>query len=119
MQWEEVIQQGRPDFGDAFSNFQVMYQYPNNVNVSIHTTKVGPSLAMYAAGLSAQKAVLKRITAAEYLLTAKINGIRVLQKVKRNLRLNNRHRVFSILHCMMQMQIKKRHLLKVLKQAII
>jgi predicted dehydrogenase len=33
---------GRPDFGDAFSNFQVLYQYPNNVNVSIHTTKVGP-----------------------------------------------------------------------------
>ncbi len=33
---------GRPDFGDAFSNFQVIYQYPNNVNVSIHTTKVGP-----------------------------------------------------------------------------
>ena len=33
---------GRPDFGDAFSNFQVLYQYPGNVNVSIHTTKVGP-----------------------------------------------------------------------------
>src|SRR5436190_5304511 len=33
---------GRPDFGDAFSNFQVLYQYPNNINVSIHTTKVGP-----------------------------------------------------------------------------
>jgi predicted dehydrogenase len=33
---------GRPNFGDAFSNFQVIYQYPSNVNVSIHTTKVGP-----------------------------------------------------------------------------
>lgn len=33
---------GRPDFGDAFSNFQVLYEYPGNVNVSIHTTKVGP-----------------------------------------------------------------------------
>ena len=33
---------GRPDFGDAFSNFEVLYQYPGNVNVSIHTTKVGP-----------------------------------------------------------------------------
>lgn len=32
---------GRPDFGDAFSNFQVLYQYPNNVGVSIHTMKVG------------------------------------------------------------------------------
>lgn len=34
---------GRPDFGDAFSNFQVLYEYPNDVNVSIHTTKVGPA----------------------------------------------------------------------------
>ncbi|MEO6288458.1 MAG: Gfo/Idh/MocA family oxidoreductase [Ginsengibacter sp.] len=33
---------GRPDFGDEFSNYQVLYQYPNNVSVSIHTTKVGP-----------------------------------------------------------------------------
>lgn len=33
---------GRPDFGDAFSNFEVLYQYPNNINVSIHTTKAGP-----------------------------------------------------------------------------
>ena len=33
---------GRPDFGDASSNFQVLYSYPGNVNVSIHTTKVGP-----------------------------------------------------------------------------
>ena len=33
---------GRSNFGDAFSNFQVIYQYPNNVDVSIHTTKVGP-----------------------------------------------------------------------------
>jgi len=33
---------GRANFGDAFSNFQVIYQYPNNVDVSIHTTKVGP-----------------------------------------------------------------------------
>ncbi|HYK47974.1 MAG TPA: gfo/Idh/MocA family oxidoreductase, partial [Parafilimonas sp.] len=33
---------GRPNFGDAFSNFQVIYQYPNNVDVSIHTAKVGP-----------------------------------------------------------------------------
>jgi predicted dehydrogenase len=33
---------GRPDFGDVFSNFQVLYQYPNNVEVSIHTTQLGP-----------------------------------------------------------------------------
>lgn len=34
---------GRPEFGDTFSNFEVIYQYPNDVNVSIHTTKVGPA----------------------------------------------------------------------------
>jgi len=28
---------------DTFSNFAVIYEYPNNVNVSIHTTKVGPA----------------------------------------------------------------------------
>jgi len=33
---------GRPDIGDAWSNFQVLYQYPNDINVSIHTTKLGP-----------------------------------------------------------------------------
>lgn len=33
---------GRPDFGDEFSNYQVLYQYPNDVGVSIHTTKAGP-----------------------------------------------------------------------------
>jgi len=33
---------GRADLGDTFSNFQVLYQYPNDVNVSIHSTKVGP-----------------------------------------------------------------------------
>jgi predicted dehydrogenase len=31
-----------PEFGDVFSNFEVIYQYPNNINVSIHSTKVGP-----------------------------------------------------------------------------
>ncbi|MEO6719605.1 MAG: Gfo/Idh/MocA family oxidoreductase [Ferruginibacter sp.] len=33
---------GRPDFGDTFSNYEVLYEYPNNLNVSIHTTKFGP-----------------------------------------------------------------------------
>ncbi|HRH60528.1 MAG TPA: Gfo/Idh/MocA family oxidoreductase [Chitinophagaceae bacterium] len=33
---------GRPDIGDSFSNFQVLYQYPNDISMSIHTTKVGP-----------------------------------------------------------------------------
>ena len=33
---------GRLDLGNANSNFQVIYQYPNDVNVSMHSTKVGP-----------------------------------------------------------------------------
>lgn len=33
---------GMKPIGDTFSNFAVIYEYPNNVNVSIHTTKVGP-----------------------------------------------------------------------------
>lgn len=31
----------RTEIGDTFSNYQVLYQYPNNVNVSIHTTQLG------------------------------------------------------------------------------
>lgn len=31
---------GNTDFGDTFSNFQVLYQYPNDINVSIHSTKL-------------------------------------------------------------------------------
>jgi len=28
--------------GDAWNNYQVLYQYPNDVNVSIHSTQIGP-----------------------------------------------------------------------------
>ena len=31
-----------PDFGDTWTNYQVLYQYPNDVNVSIHSTQFGP-----------------------------------------------------------------------------
>ncbi len=34
---------GRLDIGDTFTNFQVLYQYPDDINVTIHTTKVGPN----------------------------------------------------------------------------
>ncbi|MES1224606.1 MAG: Gfo/Idh/MocA family oxidoreductase, partial [Bacteroidota bacterium] len=34
---------GMGPVGDTFSNFEVIYEYPNDVNVSIHTTKVGPA----------------------------------------------------------------------------
>jgi myo-inositol 2-dehydrogenase/D-chiro-inositol 1-dehydrogenase len=29
--------------GDVWNNFQVIYQYPKNINVSVHATKVGPA----------------------------------------------------------------------------
>jgi predicted dehydrogenase len=35
--------EGRPAVGDAWSNYQVIYQYPRNVNVSFHSTQLGPS----------------------------------------------------------------------------
>ncbi|MGZ8553927.1 MAG: Gfo/Idh/MocA family protein [Chitinophagaceae bacterium] len=35
--------EGRPAVGDAWSNYQVIYQYPGNVNVSFHSTQLGPS----------------------------------------------------------------------------
>jgi len=28
--------------GDAWNNYQVLYQYPNDINVSIHSTQIGP-----------------------------------------------------------------------------
>ncbi|MBD3628092.1 Gfo/Idh/MocA family oxidoreductase [Cyclobacterium sp.] len=30
-------------FGDAWNNYQVLYQYPDNINVSFHSTQLGPS----------------------------------------------------------------------------
>ncbi|MGM0531287.1 MAG: Gfo/Idh/MocA family protein [Bacteroidota bacterium] len=35
--------QGRPDYGDSWSNYQVLYQYPGDVNVSLHSTQLGPA----------------------------------------------------------------------------
>jgi myo-inositol 2-dehydrogenase / D-chiro-inositol 1-dehydrogenase len=34
---------GRPPVGDAWNNYQVLYQYPDNINVSFHSTQLGPS----------------------------------------------------------------------------
>ena len=30
------------NIGDAWNNYQVIYQYPRNINVTVHATKVGP-----------------------------------------------------------------------------
>ena len=34
---------GTMDFGDILTNYQVLYKYPNDVNVSIQTTQVSPA----------------------------------------------------------------------------
>ena len=33
---------GGPDFGDTFTNYQVIYDYPEQINVSVHSTQFGP-----------------------------------------------------------------------------
>lgn len=33
---------GNPDFGDTWNNFQVLYHYPEGINVSLQSTQVGP-----------------------------------------------------------------------------
>ncbi|MEX2594174.1 MAG: Gfo/Idh/MocA family oxidoreductase [Anditalea sp.] len=32
---------GGPDFGDTWNNYQVLYKYPNSINVSFHSTQLG------------------------------------------------------------------------------
>jgi myo-inositol 2-dehydrogenase/D-chiro-inositol 1-dehydrogenase len=34
---------GAPEFGNAWNNYQALYKYPNDVNMSIHSTQVGPA----------------------------------------------------------------------------
>jgi myo-inositol 2-dehydrogenase / D-chiro-inositol 1-dehydrogenase len=34
---------GGPGVGDTWDNYQVLYQYPGDINVSIHSTQIGPS----------------------------------------------------------------------------
>ena len=34
---------GAPKLGNTWNNYQVAYQYPGNINVSIHSTQIGPS----------------------------------------------------------------------------
>ena len=33
---------GMPDFGDTFTNYQMIYEYPEETNVSVHSTQFGP-----------------------------------------------------------------------------
>lgn len=41
--------EGAPDFGDAYTNFQVIYDYPNDIRVSLHSTQFGPHFGDVAA----------------------------------------------------------------------
>jgi len=34
---------GGPKVGDTWNNYQVIYQYPDNISMSIHSTQIGPS----------------------------------------------------------------------------
>jgi myo-inositol 2-dehydrogenase / D-chiro-inositol 1-dehydrogenase len=34
---------GAPDFGDTWNHYQVLYEYSDNVNVTIHSTQLGPA----------------------------------------------------------------------------
>lgn len=34
--------EGGSDFGDTWNHYQVLYQYPENIHVSIHSTQLGP-----------------------------------------------------------------------------
>lgn len=33
---------GGPDFGDTFTNYEVVYTYPGNISVSLHCSQIGP-----------------------------------------------------------------------------
>lgn len=32
---------GKPDFGNSWSNYQVIYEYPDDIHVSVHATQIG------------------------------------------------------------------------------
>jgi len=36
---------GEPDFGDTFTNYQVIYGYPEERSVSLHSTQIGPEFS--------------------------------------------------------------------------
>ncbi len=46
-----------PDFGDTWNNFQISYQYPNDINVSLHSTQIGPSFGDVGARFIGSKGI--------------------------------------------------------------
>lgn len=61
---------GAPDFGDSWSNFQVIYQYPQDISVSVHSTQFGPTFG----DVCARFAGTKGIAEAHYSRGVFING---------------------------------------------
>jgi myo-inositol 2-dehydrogenase / D-chiro-inositol 1-dehydrogenase len=58
------------EFGNAWTNYQVIYKYPNDVNVSLHGTQVGPEFG----DVCARFAGTKGIAEAHYSGGVFING---------------------------------------------
>ncbi len=48
---------GMPDFGDTFTNYQVIYDYPELINVSAHSTQIGPRFSDVCARFMGTKGV--------------------------------------------------------------
>lgn len=61
---------GSPDFGDTFTNYQVIFEYPKSTNVTVHSTQFGPSFGDVCARFLGTKGIAE----AHYSLGVFING---------------------------------------------
>jgi myo-inositol 2-dehydrogenase / D-chiro-inositol 1-dehydrogenase len=61
---------GSPDFGDTFTNYQVIYGYPELKNVSVHSSQFGPAFGDVCARFLGTKGIAE----AHYSLGVFING---------------------------------------------
>ncbi len=85
----EGSRKGGPDFGNAWTNYQVIYKYPNDVNVSVHSSKFGKVFGDVCARFIGTKGIAEaHYSGGECLLWARINGILELYVLRRSLRLN-------------------------------
>jgi len=61
---------GGPDFGDVFTNYQVIFGYPADLGVSVHSTQTGPAFGDVCARFTGTKGVAE----AHYSLGVFIEG---------------------------------------------
>lgn len=61
---------GTPDFGDTFTNYQVIFGYPGDLGVSVHSTQVGSAFGDVCARFTGTKGVAE----AHYSQGVFING---------------------------------------------